>query len=254
MVLIPSADETLDTFFKGTLRILQKKKGYRFSVDAILLSQFIRLRKGEKAADLGTGCGILPILLSRTSGTHSLVGIEIQRGLASLAKKNVELNGLGDRITVLQEDVKKLRDLFPQGSFHVVFSNPPYRKYLTGRINPSLEKAIARHEIKTTLPDLLQTAAHLLPTKGRCYLIYPASRTIDLLTSLRRHRLEPKRLRFVHPGKEEDAKFVLVESVKDGGAELKVERPTILVGSSAPPSRNNRAKKRPLKNPCQNIL
>jgi len=235
MLLLPSADETLDSFSDGAFRILQKKKGYRFSVDAILLSQFIRLRKGERAIDLGTGCGILPILLARAKGAHSLVGVEIQRDLACLARRNVELNGLGDRITIYHEDFKKLRDLFPRDSFHLVCSNPPYRKYLTGRVNPSLEKAIARHEIKATLSDLIQAAAYLLPVKGRCYLIYPASRTVDLLTSLRRHHLEPKRLRFVHPGKEEAAKFVLVESVKDSGADLNVEKPIFLVGSSLPP-------------------
>jgi tRNA1Val (adenine37-N6)-methyltransferase len=223
-----SADETLDAFLDGTVRILQKKSGYRFSVDAVLLSRFIRLRKDEKGIDLGTGCGILPILLSRTGSTRFLVGVEVQAELANLARKNVELNGLTDRITIIHQDLRQLRSLFPGGSFHVVFSNPPYRKFLTGRVNPSSEKAIARHEIKGTLADLIQVAAHLLPTRGRCYLIYPASRAIDLLTSLRRCRLEPKRLQFVHPDREAEAKFVLVESVKGSGPELKVEPPLIL--------------------------
>jgi tRNA1Val (adenine37-N6)-methyltransferase len=235
MDLFPSPDETLDSFFDGTLQILQKKKGYRFSIDAILLSRFIRLQKDEKAIDLGTGCAILPLLLSKTTKAHSLVGIEIQKELADLARKNVELNRLKDRITILHHDFKKLRGVFPPGSFHVVFSNPPYRKYLTGRINPSLEKAIARHEIKGTLKDLIRAAAYLLPTKGRCYLIYSASRAIDLLAALRHHHLEPKRLQLVHPRKGEAAKFILVESVKDGGVELKIKEPLILAEPSLPP-------------------
>jgi tRNA1Val (adenine37-N6)-methyltransferase len=234
MDLFPSSDETLNSFFDGSLYVLQKKKGYRFSIDAILLSQFIRLRKDENAIDLGTGCAILPLLLSRATKPQSLVGIEIQKELADLAKRNVELNRLKDQITILHRDFKRLRGVFAPGSFHVVFSNPPYRKYLTGRINPSSEKAIARHEIKGTLKNLIRAAAYLLPTKGRCYLIYPASRAIDLLAALRHHRLEPKRLQLVHPRKGEAAKFILVESVKDGGVELKIKEPLFLVKPSPP--------------------
>jgi tRNA1Val (adenine37-N6)-methyltransferase len=235
MDLFPSPDETLDSFFDGTIRILQKRKGYRFSIDAILLSRFIRLQRDEKAIDLGTGCAILPLLLLNTTSAHSLVGIEIQKELANLAKRNVELNRLKDRITILHHDFKQLKDIFPPGSFHVVFSNPPYRKYLTGRINPSLEKAIARHEIKGTLKDLVRTAAYLLPTKGRCYLIYSASRAIDLLAALRHHQLEPKRLQLVHPRKGETARFILVESVKNGGVELEIKEPLILAEPSLLP-------------------
>jgi len=228
-------DETLDPFFDGSLQILQKKKGYRFSIDAILLSQFISLRKGEKAIDLGTGCGIIPLLLAKATKAHAFVGIEIQRDLAELAGRNVALNRLEERITILHRDFKTLKGVFSPGAFDVVFSNPPYRKHLTGRVNPSPEKAIARHEIKGTLDDLIKMAAYLLPAKGRCYLIYSASRAVDLLFTLRRHKLEPKRLRFVHPKKEEDAKFILVESVKASGAELKVMGPLFLDGSPFPP-------------------
>jgi tRNA1Val (adenine37-N6)-methyltransferase len=234
MDLSPSPDETLDSFFFGTLHVLQKKKGYRFSIDAILLSRFICLRRDENAIDLGTGCAILPLLLSRSTKARSLVGIEIQKELADLARRNVELNRMKDRITILHRDFKRLRGVFPPGSFHVVFSNPPYRKHLTGRINPSFEKAIARHEIKGTLKDLIRAAAYLLPTKGRCYLIYPASRAIDLLAALRHHRLEPKLLQLVHPRKAEAARFILVESVKDGGVELKIKEPLILAEPSPP--------------------
>ena len=230
----PSPDETLDSFLNGALQILQKKKGYRFSIDALLLSQFIRIRKNEKAIDLGTGCGILPLLLSKTTKAHSFVGVEIQKELANLAGRNVALNGLEERITILRRDFKRLREIFLPGSFDVVISNPPYRKYLTGRVNPSLEKAIARHEIKGTIEDLTRIASYLLPAKGRCYLIYSSSRAIDLLTALRHHRLEPKRLQLVHPQTGEPAKFILAESVKTSGVELKVMAPLILGGSSLP--------------------
>jgi tRNA1Val (adenine37-N6)-methyltransferase len=225
---IPSSDETLDTFSNGSLQIFQKKRGYRFSVDAVLLGQFIDVRKDEKVIDLGTGCGIVPLLLSQTTEAHSFVGVEIQKGLAECARKNVILNHLDHRISILHQDFRELKGTFRSGSFDVVVSNPPYRQYRTGRVNPSIEKAIARHEITATLGDLIGMASYLLPTKGRCYLIFPAWRTVDLLMGLRGKRLEPKRLQFVHSRLEEGAKFILIESVKASGAELKIMEPLIL--------------------------
>lgn len=224
----PLSDETLDPFFSGSLRILQKKRGYRFSIDAVLLSQFIKIRKEEKAIDLGTGCGIIPLLLSQTTKGTSFVGIEIQKGLVELAKKNVLLNHLQDRISILHEDYKNAKNIFSPGSFDVVFSNPPYRKFLTGRTNPSLEKAIARHEIEGTLEELIGIISYLLPTKGRGYLIYPASRMVDLIVGLRNKKVEPKRLQLVYPHSDEEAKFVLIEAIKSSGVALEVIPPQIL--------------------------
>lgn len=228
MNLLPSPDETRDTFFNGKLQIIQKKRGYRFSVDAVLLSQFIKIRKNERVIDLGTGCGILPLLLSHTTKAHSFIGIEIQKGLVECAKKNVLLNHLDDRISILKQDFRELKGTFPPGSFDVVLSNPPYRKALTGRINPTMEKAIARHEMKGTLEDLISIASYLLPHKGRCYVIFPTLRTVDLLVVLRSKKLEPKRLQFVYPHVGEEAKFLLVESMKASGVELKLMEPLIL--------------------------
>jgi tRNA1Val (adenine37-N6)-methyltransferase len=228
MTIAVSRDETLDTFLNERIKVVQKKSGYRFSVDAVLLSQFCRIRKKEKVIELGTGCGILPLLLSQTTKAHSFVGVEIQKGLAELAKKNVKLNHLDDRVSILQKDFRALKKAFPAGSFDVVLSNPPYRRYRTGRVNPALEKAIARHEIKGTLEDLISIASYLLPPKGRCYLIFPALRTVDLLAALRSQRLEPKRLQFVYPHSQKDAKFILTESIRDSGVELRVMDPLIL--------------------------
>ncbi len=228
MNLFLSPDETLDTFLNGKLHVLQKKKGYRFSVDSILLGRFSRVRKDDKVIDLGTGCGILPLLLSQTTKAHSFVGVEIQKGLAECAKKNVALNHLDGRISILDQDFRELKRTFPPGSFNVVLSNPPYRKHRSGRINPFLEKAVARHEIEGTLSDLISIASYLLPPKGRCYLIFPAVRTVDLLVALRGGKLEPKRLQFVHPRREAEAKFVLAESVKTSGVELKIMSPCVL--------------------------
>jgi tRNA1Val (adenine37-N6)-methyltransferase len=225
---IPSSDETLDTFFNGSLQILQKKKGYRFSIDAVLLSQFINVRKDEKVIDLGTGCGILPLILARTTQAGSFVGIEIQKELAEFARKNVILNHLDHRISILHQDFKELKASFLAGSFDVVISNPPYRQHRTGRTNPCLEKAVARHEIQSTIGDLIRITSYLLPAKGRFYLIFPALRTVDLLVALRGEKLEPKRLQFVYPRMGEEAKFILTESVKASGVSLKLMEPLIL--------------------------
>ena len=224
----PSLGETLDSFLNGKLQIIQKKKGYRFSIDAVLLSQFVRVRRNERVIDLGTGCGVLPLLLSQTTKAHSFAGVEIQEELAARAKKNVILNRLEDRISIVRRDFRELKEVYPPGSFHIVLSNPPYRKDWTGRVNPSMEKAIARHEIKGTLEDLISIASYLLPPRGRVYLIFPAWRTVDLLVALRRAKLEPKRMQFVHPRIDEQAKFVLTESVKESGIELQLMKPLIL--------------------------
>jgi tRNA1Val (adenine37-N6)-methyltransferase len=228
MAATPLGDETLDTFFDRRIQILQKRRGYRFSIDAILLSQFSKIRKNEKVIDIGTGCGILPLLLCHLTAAQSFVGVEIQKDLAELAKRNVLLNHLENRISILQHDFRALKTVFPPGSFHVVVSNPPYRKYRTGRMNPTQEKAIARHEIQGTLEDLVSAASYLLPPKGRCYLIFPAVRTVDLLMVLRSQKLEPKRLQFVHPRLRKEANFILVESMKASGIALRVMEPLIL--------------------------
>ena len=225
---LPSLDETLETFGESKLHILQKKRGYRFSVDAILLSEFVRIRKDEKAIDLGAGCGILALLLSQTTKVRSFLGVEVQKTLSDLAERNVVSNHFQHRITILHEDYRTLPRIFPAGSFHVVVSNPPYRKFRSGRVNPSQERAIARHEIYGTIDDLVSVAAYLLPPKGRFYLIFPASRTVDAIASLRRNMLEPKRIRFVHPYAGAGAKFILVESVKNSGVELKIMAPLTL--------------------------
>jgi tRNA1(Val) A37 N6-methylase TrmN6 len=140
----------------------------------------------------------------------------------------VFLNHLQDRISILRHDYRELKTIFPQGSFDVILSNPPYRKNQTGRINPSMEKAIARHEIKGKLEDLTLMASYLLRPRGRCYLIFPALRTVDLFVTLRKGKLEPKRIQFVHPRTGEEAKFLLVESFKGSGVELKIMKPLIL--------------------------
>lgn len=221
--------ETLDTI--GDLRVLQPKAGYRFSIDALLLASFVRLPFVRRVADFGAGSGIVGMLLARQYPKASVALIELQEPLAALAAKNVKLNGLDERITVIMCDIREIRrgsmpDAFRgPGTFDLVVSNPPFRRPRTGLISPQEEKAIARHETRLTLHDLAEAAAAALRPRGRLCLVYLPERLADLVTALRHVRLEPKRVRFVHSYASSAAKMVLVEAVRDGRPGLRVEPP-----------------------------
>ncbi|NIO03953.1 MAG: methyltransferase [Proteobacteria bacterium] len=218
-------DETLDGLFNGKLKIIQKRKGYRYSIDAILLASFCRLKKADEVIDLGTGNAIIPILLAVRNPTNRIVGVEIQAELVDMAHRNVALNGLERRIKLIHKDVRALTTSFEKASFDLAISNPPYRPVRTGRLNPQLQKAFARHEILGSLEDMARIASFLLRSGGRFCLIYPASRTIDMLLTLRESDLEPKRVRLIHSNEREEAKLVMAEAVKGGRRELHVLRP-----------------------------
>ena len=206
--------ERVDPFLDGRLRVIQSRTGYRFSVDALLLADFVSIRKGDRVLDLGTGCGIIPLVLLRSRGAGSVVGLEIQESLAFQASRNARLNELQDRLAVVRGDLR--RPPLKHGSFQAAVCNPPYRRASSGRINPDRERAVARHEILATLDDILRNARLLLRGKGRLALIHPAERLTDLLARMRGLGLEPKRLQLVHPGLEAGAELVLVEAVREG--------------------------------------
>jgi tRNA1Val (adenine37-N6)-methyltransferase len=218
--------ETFDTLFGGKIRVVQEKDGYRFSIDAVLLAGFVRLRSGERVIDLGTGIGIIPLILGkRGEGAEQIVGVEIQEKLVELAKRNVLINSLESLIHIYQGDFKCMDDLFQPSSFDVVVTNPPYYRVSSGRINPYSQKAIARHEVTSTIDDVLRAARYLLKEGGRIFIIFPAQRAITLLDSMRNALLEPKRLRWVHSREGEEAKFILTEAYKGGGEGLEVSPP-----------------------------
>jgi tRNA1Val (adenine37-N6)-methyltransferase len=221
-------DETLAPSPGGTLKILQKKKGYRFSVDSILLAHFVRVSEGQKIVDLGTGSGIIPIMLATLYKSAEIWGVEIQEEVAEMAERNVAMNHLQGRVHILQDDARNLIDRFESEAFDIALTNPPYRKIRSGRLNIQREKAIARHEIKGSLAEMAKIAFHLLRPKASFYLIYPAIRFADLITSVRRSHLEPKRLRLVHPTVEKDAQLVLVESVKGGRPGVEIYPPLFI--------------------------
>ncbi len=226
------AEETLDTLFGGRLRVLQKKSGYRFSIDALLLAQFAEPRPMDRMIDLGTGCGIMPLIIAFRKKTGKIAGVEIQPSLADLARRNATLNRLSTRIKILEKDLRNLEGKAWKGNFELVLSNPPYRKVGAGRVNPRLEKALARHEFKATLQDVLRAAQYLLKEKGRLAMIYPASRAAELIQEMRQIHLEPKRLQFVHSHLKEEARLMMVEGFKEGRAQVRVLPPLILYDSA----------------------
>ncbi|MBI5408283.1 MAG: tRNA1(Val) (adenine(37)-N6)-methyltransferase [Nitrospirae bacterium] len=218
--------ETLDSI--KDIKLFQAEDGYRFSVDALLLENFIRARRLEKGLELGAGSGVVSILLAKRLRQVKLIAVEIQKTLADRAVRNVSLNNLDGRLEILEKDIKDLKKIFPANKFDFVFSNPPFRKTKTGRLSAYKERAVARHEIEITLPELLKTASYLLKHSGKFFLIYHPFRLAELITLLRKARLEPKRMRFVHSRVGEEAKMVLLEAVKGSGTWLKVEPPVYL--------------------------
>jgi tRNA1Val (adenine37-N6)-methyltransferase len=221
-------DETLGILLPGNIKILQRKRGYRFSIDSILLAHFVRLKEGQKIVDLGTGSGVIPIILATKVKSTEIWGVEIQEELAEMAKRNIEMNHLQGRVHIMKGDARKLADRMQSEEFDIVLTNPPYRKIRSGRLNLRREKAIARHEIKGSLPDMAKIAFRLLRPKASFYLVYPAVRLVDLMAFVRESRLEPKRLRLVHPNAEKGAKLILLEAIKGGGAALEIHPPLFI--------------------------
>jgi tRNA1Val (adenine37-N6)-methyltransferase len=225
-VLTPTMeDETIDEILGGKLRIVQKKKGYRFSLDAFLLAHFIRLKKDDHIIDLGTGSGIIAIIISARKECGRAVGVDIQEELVDMAKRSVEVNALTDKVEMHQGDIRHIEHLLPSLSFDVAIFNPPYRKLKSGRINANNQKSIARHEIKGTLNDFLHASMYVLKKFGRVYLIYPATRMVELLSSMKAIGIEPKRIQIVHSYSVSRGEFVLVEGIKGGREELEVMPP-----------------------------
>ncbi len=222
--------ESLDLFMGGRLKVIQSEGGYRFSSDAVLLSEFVTVKPGDVIVDLGTGCGVIPLILLVLRNPERIIGVEIQKDLASQAHRNARINRLGKRIDVVVGDIRDLpiADAFAD----VVICNPPYRKAKSGRINPDRRRAVARHEILADLNDVLYAARLLLREKGRVALIYPAVRLADVMTGMRRMNMEPKRVRTVHPDIRSAAKLTLIEGVLAGMPGLELGPPLLGQGGS----------------------
>ena len=220
--------ERLDELDRNGYRIIQDPKRFCFGMDAVLLAGFAKVKPGEKVLDLGTGTGILPILLeARTKGV-SFTGLEIQPESADMAARSVRLNHLENKVHIVNGDIREADRLFGAGSYHVVTSNPPYMTDLHGIKNPNEAKAIARHEILCTLEDVVSQAAKLLAPCGRFYLVHRPFRLAEILTCLCSHGLEPKRMRLVQSYEDREPNMVLIEALKGGRSGMTVEKPLII--------------------------
>ena len=218
-------DEKLDELFNGRVRIIQKKEGYRFSIDAILLAHFTSQLSANSIIDLGTGSGIIPLILARKMSAPTIVGVEVQEAMADMAKRTIVLNGFAERVSILHEDLRNLRNHFAASSFDLVVSNPPYYPLKEGRINPDEQKAIARHEIMAKVEDVISISHYLVKPSGRVVVIFPARRLVDLLLSIREYDLKPELLQIIHSHKHDEGKLVIVKSCKGGDPELVVREP-----------------------------
>ena len=208
--------------------IIQDPRKFCFGMDAVLLSGFARVKKGEKVLDMGTGTGIIPVLLASKTVGEYFTGLEIQEECAEMAARSVKYNNLEDRVSIRQGDIKEAVSIFGAASFHVVTCNPPYMIGQHGLTNPHMPKAIARHEILCTLEDVVSQASKLLGDRGRFYMVHRPFRLAEILTAMCEAKLEPKRMKMVHPFKDKDANMVLIEAVRGGGAWMKVEAPVIV--------------------------
>lgn len=212
--------ERLDDLEIQGYKLIQNRDKFCFGIDAVLLSNFAVVGKGHRVVDLGTGTGVIPILLAAKTEALKIVGVEIQDDMVDMARRSVALNSLEDRIDIVQGDIAGRVQELKGNSWDIVISNPPYKKFGSGIVNTDSSKAIARHEIMCTLEDVLATSAGLLKHRGRFFMIHRPDRFMDIVVGMRAVGLEPKRVRMVHPYMGKAPNLVLIEGVLGGGAHL----------------------------------
>ena len=213
-----------DLEFKG-LKIIQNKEGFCFGIDSVLLSDFAKnIKKGSKVLDLGTGTGIIPILLCGKTELKKIVGVEIQEEVSNMAKRSIKLNNLENRFEIINENILNLNNIYKNQTFDVVVTNPPYKKNGTGIVNEDEKKIISRHEITAKLEDFIKIAKDLLKDKGEFYMVHRPERLVDILSILREYKIEPKELRFVYSNINKEPKLVLIKGVKNSKAFLKIDK------------------------------
>ena len=220
--------ERLDELHRNGYRIIQNSRKFCFGMDAVLLSGFARVKPGERALDLGTGTGIIPILLRGKTEGRDFTGLEIQEESADMARRSVAYNHLEESVSIVTGDIKEAAALFGAASFDVVTCNPPYMTGNHGLVNPEQPKAVARHEILCTLEDVVGQTARVLRPGGRFYLVHRPFRLAEILTLLVRYKLEPKRMRLVYPFVDKEPNMVLIEALSGGKSRITVEKPLIV--------------------------
>ena len=213
-----------DLEFKG-LKIIQNEKGFCFGMDSVLLSDFAKnIKNNSTVLDLGTGTGIIPILLCGKTNLRKVVGIEIQQDVANMAKRSSQLNNLQDRFEVVNTNIIDLKNIYEKQSFDVIVTNPPYKKENTGITNENEAKLISRHEITANLEDFISISKDLLKDKGEVYMVHRPERLVDILSLMRKYKIEPKILKFVSPNKNKEPNLILIKGIKNANSFLKVEK------------------------------
>ncbi len=223
--------ERIDELQRNGYRIIQDPNYFCFGMDAVLLTVFAKLKKGENVLDMGTGTGVIPILLAAKTQAGHFTGLEIQAACADMACRSVRMNDLEDRIDIVCGDIRKAAELFGRDAFDAVTCNPPYMTELHGIKNPEEPKAIARHEILCTLEDVVRNAASVLKVSGRLYMVHKPQRLSEIMVMMHDNGLEPKRLRMVHPEPDKAPSMILIEGVKGGRPHLTIEAPLVIYDS-----------------------
>jgi tRNA1Val (adenine37-N6)-methyltransferase len=232
---------TVDTFFENQIKIHQPEEGYRYAMDPVILAAQVMPRPGYKIIDIGCGCGIIPLILGFRYRNVHIIGIEIQSQLAELATKNIAQNQMSDRIQILNKDVRSTTSFDIQsndnkGLADIIVSNPPYKKKDTGRLNPNIQRAIARHEIKLELSQFFLSARRLLKPRGQILFIFPASRLQDIVPGLMSHNFQLDWIQFVHTKKNKVAKLILVSGIKEGRGSCIVHPPLYIYDNQNNPT------------------
>ncbi|MCR5594224.1 MAG: tRNA1(Val) (adenine(37)-N6)-methyltransferase [Lachnospiraceae bacterium] len=223
--------ERIDDLELSGLRIIQDPGRFCFGMDAVLLSGFVHASIGDRCLDIGTGTGIIPILMSAKTEAGHIIGLEIQPESAEMAARSVVLNGLSSKIEIINGDIREAASYFEAASFDVITSNPPYMIADHGIKNPDSALAIARHEVCATLEDIVKAAAHLVRTGGNFYMVHRPFRLAEIIRTLSAYNMEPKRMRFVYPYADKEPNMVLIQSVRGGKPRMQVDKPLIVFES-----------------------
>lgn len=217
-----------DLQYKG-LKLIQNKDGFCFGIDSVLLSDFAKEIKDKSIVlDIGTGTGIIGLLLCKKTNLQKIYGVEIQKDVAEMAKRSIELNNLKDKFEIINCNIKDVLDYLKQNSIDSIVTNPPYKKVGTGLINEDIKNMISRHEVECTLEDIIEKSSKLLKDKGEFYMINRVERLVDMMYLLRQYKLEPKKIRFVHSKSNEKPHLILIKAIKNANEFLKVEKPLII--------------------------
>ena len=222
-------NERIDDLEYEGLKIIQNEKGFCFGIDSVLLSDYAKnIRNNSVVMDIGTGTGIISLLLCKKTKLKKIFGVEIQEDVASMAKRSIKLNNLEDKFEIINKNIKDIQEIFENNTFDAIVTNPPYKKVDTGLLSKEKKQLISRHEVECTLEDIIKISYKLLRSKGELYMVHRAERLVDIMYILRKNKLEPKNIRFVHSKEKEKPNLILIRCVKNANEFLKIDNPLII--------------------------